>query len=300
MDQTLEILFLLCILISVYILYFRLNKSNHTSRLEGFTSISPFEFKDNQAKYDTFYANLYDTIHKTKPQTHFDFQQILRLTQPNATSNFLDIGSGTGTMVNRIERAGFRAFGLDSSQDMISYATTNHPHNEYIYGDATNTMQFESDTFTHVVCTHFTIYEIEDKPQVFRNIFKWLKPDGVFILHLVDVQKFDCLVPIGKVEGVPNIQDYTPTRVNASSTEFPGFFYTHKYHFLHDHQATQIETFVDKSSSAIRKQETRLMLSPIEDILSLAKQAGFQTKTHINYMDNNHDQHQYLYVLEKS
>ena len=45
-------------------------------------------------------------------------------------------------------------------------------------------------TLLHVTCLYFTIYYIKDKEN-FSNCFYWLKPGGVLLLHLVDVNKFD-------------------------------------------------------------------------------------------------------------
>ena len=56
-------------------------------------------------------------------------------------------------------------------------------------------MEFPADTFTHITCLYFTIYYIKDKRLFFENCFKWLKPHGVLVIHLVNMNKFDPILP---------------------------------------------------------------------------------------------------------
>lgn len=43
--------------------------------------------------------------------------------------NILDIGCGTGRLTAELLRSGVKVFGLDSSPEMIKYASTKYPEN---------------------------------------------------------------------------------------------------------------------------------------------------------------------------
>ena len=295
MDKTLEILFYICLVAALYQIILYLGKQD---RLEGFTQSSPFESKTDGAVYDAFTTQYYEDIHKTRSQSKFDMKQIVALTQPSKESSvFLDVGSGTGQLVHRLTEAGFRAFGMDASEAMVSHASEKYPRSEYKCGQARDTMQFDPNTFSHVLCTHFTLYEIEDKAQFFVNCFRWLKIGGYLIVHLVDKDNFDTVVPVAKLPVAPNAQSIRP--VKNSAVDFTRFHYTNKYVFQDNNRVKRIESFVDKATQNTRHNEQTLFMEPVEDIVVLAKRCGFHPKGLVSYENYNHDPHQYLYVLEK-
>ena len=198
MDSTLEVLFILCIIISFYYLTQFFRSRSHQLE-EGFTQNDLFVSKQNEHIYDDFYVSMYDRIHKTRHQSKYDFTKIVQNTQPSVSSVFLDVGSGTGTLVNRLNNNGFRAYGIDSSEAMVQYSTSKYPDSEFKCGDVKKSMEFEPETFSHVLCTYFTLYEMGDKSVFFDNCRRWLKTGGYLIVHLVDKLEFDTIVPVGKL-----------------------------------------------------------------------------------------------------
>jgi len=53
-------------------------------------------------------------------------------------SAVLDVGSGTGREVARLDREGYRAVGLDLSEEMLEWARETHPGLPFHFGDQTN------------------------------------------------------------------------------------------------------------------------------------------------------------------
>ena len=302
MDSTLEVLFILCIIISFYYLTQFFRSRSHQLE-EGFTQNDLFVSKQDEHIYDDFYVSMYDRIHKTRQQSKYDFTKIVQNTQPSVSSVFLDIGSGTGTLVNRLNNNGFRAYGIDSSEAMVQFSTSKYPDSEFKCGDVKKSMEFEPETFSHVLCTYFTLYEMGDKSIFFDNCRRWLKTGGYLIVHLVDKLEFDTIVPVGKLFKNRHIDENTNTnngtRILSTSVALPNIQYSHKYAF-HDHDVVnRIETFTDKKTHKVRHQEGRTIITPISDIIQMAKSKGFYVKGYADYFPYNRDKHQYLYFFEK-
>ena len=296
MDTTLEVLFILCVIVSFYYLT-RVYYDDNS--IEGFSQNDIFVSKQNQDVYDDFYVTMYDKIHKTRQQTKFDLFQTIQVTEPSERSVFLDVGSGTGTIVNRLREHGFNAFGIDSSQAMIQYSMKTYPQCEYKCVDVNKTMEFDPSTFSHILCTNFTLYEFPDKNMFFRNCKRWLKVGGYLIVHLVDKNEFDTVVPIGKLSNVKNSTNHTSKRILSTSVSLPNIQYTNKYSFHEDDVVKRVETFTDKNSHKTRHQELLLKIEPKEDIIQLAKTNGFHVKGVANYLEYSEDNHQYLYFFER-
>lgn len=320
MDSTLEVLFILCVVISFYLIAQQFYRNNHQityTTEEGFTQQKPFSSKQNGQLYDEFYASMHDRIHKSRQQSKYDLIQILENTQPSANSVFLDVGSGTGHLVNRLQQIGFRAYGIDSSEAMVQHSTKKHPDSEFKCGDVKKTMEFDPETFSHILCTHFTFYEIRDKPMFVKNCKRWLKIGGYMVLHLVDKMKFDTIIPIGKIANTninanietdknidssidTNIGTNTNKRILSSSVSLPTMKYTNKYVFQENDLVKRIETFTCKKTKYVRQQELEMDIPPVEDTLHMIKSHGFHVKGYATYDSYNGDKHQYLYFFEKT
>lgn len=303
MDTTLEVLFILCVCISFYYV----TQMFKEPTVESFSQNQPFETKQNQDIYDSFYVSMYDRIHKTKSRSHYDLIKIIEITQPPDNSIFLDIGSGTGHMVHCLEMHGYRAFGIDSSKSMIEHSTKQYPTCEYKCGNAQKPMEFESNTFTYILCTHFTLYEFPDKSLFFQNCRRWLRVGGIIVVHLVDKSNFDTVVPIGKIaDGIENTQEHTSERILTTSVTLSNATYINKYEFSHpiisstpEHVVKRVETFTNHKTKHTRHHEVDLYMEPIEDIIQIAKRHGFFVKGIVDYFNFNRDKHQFLYFFEK-
>jgi hypothetical protein len=138
-------------------------------------------------------------------------------------------------------------------------------------------MLFESSSFTHLFCTDFTIYSFEDKTRFLKNVYNWLVPNGFFIVHLVDPNTFDMIIPAGKITLIDNPQKYIDTRVLGTSIVFPEFTYDAKYNISTiSNQAIMFEErMVDTVTKKIRQNERTLFMDSIENIEKLMQNIGF-------------------------
>jgi len=293
--QWLRLLIVLAVILIIIVLY---KKHIHTIHKEGFSQAEHFVLKQGDAIYDDFYANVYDKIMKPEERTEFEIEQIIEMTQPSVENSvILDVGSGTGHLVDRFHRRGFRIYGVDKSSAMVQKSEKNFPACEMKCGNvAANPMEFEHNTFTHILCCGFTIYFIENKNEFFRNCNHWLMANGYLVLHLVDRETFDPIVPSAKPDIIDNPQQYAETRITSSGADFDDFSYKAEYDFSKP-QVLFKETFVDAATKKIRQHEQSLHMESKESILQTAKLCGFIV--HGQTSGYNGDNHQYLYVLER-
>ena len=280
------------------------NDDKKEKKKEGFEQSTPFVLKQNEQVFeDTFYSEIYDKIYIPSSNAKTDINQIIQMTQPSKIySCFLDIGSGTGTLLNELQMKGYRVYGIDKSQAMVNYTEDKYPEVNVKCGDVHEPMSFEPGVFTHILCSNFTIYHFENKNKLFRNIYHWLTPGGYLFLHLVDPSRFDTIIPSGKPSIIDTPQKYAKnnTRITETVLDFKTFKYKSKYDLSNysssNNKIQLIETFTDDTNQRVRQYEQVLFMEPKETILSVVQQCGFILHSQSDYST---DSYQYLIILER-
>ncbi len=282
----------------ILVLIQRYNKYNPS--VEGFSQMAEYIVKENDELYDDFYVKYYDDITRNKMRVDFEFDEICYTTKPDKEkSNILDIGCGTGNLVKKFVKKGYKVKGVDKSAAMVKKADEKHPSCDFIQEDALNAMNHPSNSFTHILCTYFTIYYIKDKLQFFNNAFNWLKPRGTMTLHLVNRDLFDPIVEGAKVLLLVDPQKYAKERITKSLIQFKNFKYTADFKLQkHKNQAIFDEKFKDAKTGKVRENKHTLHMGKQKDILGLAKSVGFILEGKID-MKNCMLENQYLYILRK-
>lgn len=292
----LRILILLAIIALVLLGYKQYVKRNR----EGFSQMDRFVLKRESSIYDDFYVQVYDELYKPTQGLDYITKSIVSNTQASPeSSTILDVGSSTGHLVNSLKQLGYTAYGVDKSKAMIDYSESIYPEIDCKTGDVIDPMTFDKSTFSHILCTNMTIYEIQNKDIFFSNCYFWIKPGGYLVLHLAEPDKFDTIVPAGKPTGLKFPQSYSPDRITETSIDFYDFNYRGKYDFNQKKTDTVTfsETFTDKDTGNIRQNEKTLYMEPVQSILKIAKLNGFIVH---GKSEMQSDKHQFLYYLERS
>ena len=268
---------------------------------EGFTQPEQFLLKNGNEIYDEFYVEIYDQLHKTNDRVEFELSTIMDNATLNKHSVVLDVGSGTGHLVNKIQNKDCAVFGIDKSLSMCKYAENKFPGINVRNEDINDTMIFDKNTFTHILCDNFTIYEFDDKKTFLKNCYFWLKPNGYLMLHLVNRSKFSPLIPLANPPILDNPQKYTKNRIKETYINFLDFIYKAKYNFdeTDKNKVTLTETFQDILTKHIRQNELTLNMENIEDILVILKNFGFELSGKTTMEQWNGDTEQYLYFFQK-
>ena len=301
------VLFILAFVVALIYLYKILSKDINPYA-EGFVQMQKFILKRDADTYDKFYAHIYDKIHLPEDRCKTELKLILEATSADETSVFLDVGCGTGETLKTLNDVGARCFGIDKSEAMVKTAQTKclskadpsesgANSGSIKNADVLDAMNYNRQTFSHILCLYYTIYEIENKAKFFQNCRYWLKNGGVLVVHLVDKSKFNTVMPAAHPDMIDNPQKYVSERITKSSVNFIDFEYDSKYDIKDGPVSTVMETFKDAATHKIRQNERRLFMESEDAILKTALNNGFSLQGKINLEPVNSDEHQSLYLL---
>lgn len=272
---------------------------NSGDNTEGFEQKDNFVLKYNDNIYDNFYAEIYDKIHKPQVRTPYEIKTIIKITQPDNKSNILDIGSGTGYIVNELNELGYSVYGVDKSPAMVNYSMDKYPDLLIKVGDIKDPMLYDRHVFSHILCLYYTIYHFKNKIEFFKNSYNWLKPGGYLVLHLVEPTKFDITVPASKHILFGSPQELNAPRCRDSIATINNVKYKRSYQFRENKETTVKETFTDISTGNIRQNEYTMYMEEISSIIAMANYAGFIPHGKIDMEGFINDKHQYLYIFER-
>jgi SAM-dependent methyltransferase len=291
----------------IYLAYKLVIKPLHEDNLpiETFVQNEPYVYKQNEDCYDDFYSSVYQELNNTEKRVNWELLKLLEMTMPDTNNSvFLDVGSGTGHAVKQLNEAGYKAYGVEKSKSMIKDCEIKHPDVEIQEGCVSNGLLFDDSTFTHILCTDFTIYHLQHKRQFFANCMKWLRPNGYLVLHLAERTHFNAVSPLkdDELEWKPIIPK-KETQKNKIVADYEDFKYEKQFFIPIDVASTNKialrEKFTDNGSKHVRQNEITYYMEEISDIIKMAKKTGFVFHAKTDMKELNGEEHQYLYILEK-
>ena len=294
----LKLILLLILILSTIWVIKRFTQNNTNAEIETFQT-QPYVLKQNEDIYDSFYIDHYDTLFETEKYSEEDFNIILSNTILNKDSSILDIGCGTWSLVNRFGDAGFLAFGVDRSRSMVEEAQENVRNGEVHCDDVMiNPMLYNKNSFTHILCSHFTIYEIEDKSKFFKHCHSWLKVGGYLGIHMVDVDSYKLIVPNSEWFSITSDDNVNSTkRIINTKIQKKGYQYTNQFEMRNDKPIMQVETF--NVGSKTRVNEKKLYMVDKQNLIDMALAHGFRSYRVISYSSCVKDSHQYMVIFQK-
>jgi ubiquinone/menaquinone biosynthesis C-methylase UbiE len=285
--------------------------SNIKSGREGFSdSKKEFIRKSGSNIFDNFYVGIYDDLVYSEVKNKYEVGKIMNSKKPTQESKILDIGCGTGHHVNLFNDYNIsEVIGVDNSPAMIKKAQENYPKLNFKLCNALNSIEFPANSFTHITCLYFTIYYIKNKRQLLENCYNWLMPGGVLVLHLVDMNNFDPIVPVANPFVIVSPQTYAKERITKSTVKFNTLDYKSDFNLdknidantttLNKPNALFKETLKFKDSNKVRINEHKFYMASQKSILSLAREVGFSLKS-VDEMIQIQYENNFLYTLVKS
>jgi len=266
---------------------------------EGFEQSDKFLIKTGPEVYDEFYADIYDYLVFNNLKDDYEVGEIINKANPSSKSRILDVGCGTGHHVGSLSSKGLDVLGIDISPSMIDNAKENFPDYKFQVADALNGSEFDPDSFTHILCMYFTIYYFKDKTQFFNNCYKWLMPGGYLIVHLVDRDRFDPILPPGNPLMYVSPQRYAKKRITSTKVKFTDFSYSADFNLDDKNDiATFVEKFKNDSDGKVRKNEHTMYMPDIQQIVDEAQACGFILESQVDLLQCQYE-YQYLYVFVK-
>ena len=140
---------------------------------------------------------------------------------------------------------------------------------------------------------------MQDKQLFFENCMKWLMPGGYLVVHLVDRDNFDPILPPGNPLLYVSPQKYAKKRITTTKVKFDKFAYSADFQIDNNkNEAKFTEKFKDDVDGKVRKNEHIMYMPTIDFIVNLAQQAGFILDSEIDLVNCQYE-YQYLYVFIK-
>jgi SAM-dependent methyltransferase len=265
---------------------------------EGMTDRETFLYKEGDAAYDDFYSNVYDFLVFNTIKNDYEVGTIINKTAPDETSIIADIGCGTGHQVANLASKNLQVIGVDISPAMIEKAKESYPYYNFKVGNALDNGLFNFNSLTHITCLYFTIYYFKDKRQFFYNCMDWLMPGGYLIVHIVDREKFDPILPPGNPLYIVSPQKYAKERITKTQITFNDFVYNANFNLEPE---SDVATFDEKfkfNDGKVRKQQQKLYMESAESIVGTAQDCGFILQGKSNMVKCAYE-NQYLYIFQK-
>ena len=283
-----KILFLLSITLIVTVIF------RPKMYIEGFkTEIKGFTEKSNDDLYDDFYSEIYDYLVFSDARNEYEVGKIINITEPTLQSVILDIGCGTGNVVNLLNEQGLNITGVDNSQSMINKTIDKYPQlkMKLVKGNVLQTHLFPYYRFTHILCLYFTIYYLKNKSLFLENVYDWLKPGGFFVLHLVNRDNFSPLLPMNTYKRYKKNGKY-------SKIQFTHFDYDSDFELYKDANTGIFRERFKNKQGETRKQQHTFYMESQKTIITIAQKIGFIIHSKINMEEVRYND-QYLYILKK-
>lgn len=255
-------------------------------------------YKEGENVYDEFYTNIYDYLVFSDVKNDFEIGSIINSTSPTYTSVIADIGCGTGHHVSKLSEKNLNVIGIDISPSMIKKAKEDYPDGTFKVGDALNKNLFEFGTLTHVLCLYFTIYYFKDKRQFFDNCMDWLMPGGYLIVHLVDREHFDPILPPGNPLYIVSPQKYAKERITKTKISFTDFVYNANFSLDKESNLGLFDEKFKFNDGKIRKQQQKLYMDDVTNIVNMAMESGFNLLAKVDLVKCAYE-NQYLHIFYK-
>ena len=142
--------------------------------------------------YESF-ARVYDELMDDVPYDEWTSFTREKLAEYGITGGLaLELGCGTGKMMNRLQQAGFDMIGVDSSIDMLQIARENSdPGCLYLLQDMREFELYGTVRAVLSFCDSLNyITDKEDLLQVFRLVNNYLDPGGIFLFDMNTEHKY--------------------------------------------------------------------------------------------------------------
>ena len=249
-------------------------------------------------EYDKLYADAYDMVAMDHSKVMFEVNYIKSLMDKSKKNVILDVGCGTGQHTKYLSEDN-EYIGLDKSTHMLDKAKSNiNKRGRLVLEDANKLSAVGEDKFTVIMCMYFTIYYFKDPEKIFYNFTRWIKKDGLLILHLVDKNKFDPILNPANPSQINSIQKYTDKRITSSIINFNNMTYISDFVFKKNNMAEFQEIIRFNKDNIERRQRHLLYMFSNKEYVKVAKKYGFQLHE-IKSMNEIKYEHNYLFVFKK-
>ncbi len=148
------------------------------------------------------------------PENQLKVKNILKNIRSKSGSKLLDVGCGTGFIINLAKDLFDEIHGVDISVEMLNRIDTSS-------GDITlhnvevENLPFEKDSFD-AISAYAVLHHLENYEVVLNEVFRVLKPKGIFYIDLEPNKHFFKLIDSYKDQSGENISDLVKNEIKSS------------------------------------------------------------------------------------
>jgi len=263
---------------------------------------SSVTYEDSVDIYDDFYAKIYDKLFSTPERISFEktnIEQYALAGFPASETKLLDMCCGTSPHSEWLCKTDIDLVGVDTSEAMLKKARIHCPRARFYRGDVTRAEAFPPKTFSHAMLLYFSVYQFRNPKLVFDNLYAWMKPGGVIVVHLVNPDKFDPILDAASPFAMFSLQKYSKERVLDSEVVFDQFSY--KSRFVKERDEATFEetiTFNEPNEHKYREHKHRLYMPSVEAMLDIVQSSGFSRHEMVDMTPAGYE-YQYLVFFTK-
>jgi trans-aconitate methyltransferase len=273
------------------------------SSQEGFTA---GESVTMDTPYDDLYASIYDTLWNSSEEANqfirVSIQDLALAEWPVANVKLVDLACGTAPYACWFESFDISYTGVDRSHAMIERAKRSCPSATFQVGDIQQATTFAPKSFSHACILGFSIYECGTVKLLADNVYMWLQPSGVLVVHMVDPDRYDPLLNLASPFAAFSLQKYALERQVDSELYFDQFRYKGTLRKqVGDDSATYSETltFYNPTDGVkFREQAHNWTMPPMEDLIDTFRSAGFRHKESVHLVSCGKE-YQYLVYFQR-
>src|SRR5687768_9747212 len=139
--------------------------------------------------HSPYYGMLY--YNRDRAEAKNFIQNLLNYLNPAPHSYFLDLACGSGRHSTSLASKGFDVTGIDISDELIAEAQKHeHENLQFFVHDMRNEFRINYFNYTLNLFTSFGYFKsTHDNSRVLKNVFKGLKPRGIFVLDFFNSEK---------------------------------------------------------------------------------------------------------------
>lgn len=218
----------------------------------------------------TGFAYVYDEYMDNIPYEEWSEYLIRLLKEQGITKGMqvADLGCGTGTVTQILDRAGYECVGIDNAPDMLTIASEKMYENDqqiiYSLQDMRDfELPYEVDAMISIADSMNYITSKEDIISVFKCVKEGLKKDGIFIFDLKTIHFF---------------KDILADHTYAENREDSAFIWDNFYDEQTGNNEYDLAVFIKNEDGSFDRFEENHFQHGFteEEVLSAAETAGLQ------------------------
>lgn len=151
---------------------------------------NPVKVKDGEI--DKLYVKLFDKVFDEKMMYEGEVKLIDEFLKKEKHKKILEVGCGLGKHFELLSKK-YQLEGLERSKAFLDIFKVRNPLGKVKKGDMIEENNYPAETFNVILCLKETLYhnDFKDWDDILSNLYYWLKPGGILVIHIFDKEKLD-------------------------------------------------------------------------------------------------------------